>query len=80
MLVKLHCNVVSSLLGPTVVFKLVAPTDGLTTVSGDLIRVNPGVDRARSGTGLFSCQCCVASSLLDKTLDCRSRLSSVELN
>ena len=65
MLVILHCHVVSSLL---------CPTEGLTTVSVELVRVYPGVDRARSCTGLFSCQCCVESSLLDMAQDCPSRL------
>ena len=45
MLVILHCRVVSSLL---------CPTEGLTTVSVELVRFYPGVDKARSYTGMFS--------------------------
>ena len=71
MLVILHCHVVSIIL---------SPTEGLTTVSVELVRVYPGVDRARSYTGLFSCQFCLEISLLDMALDRPSRLSLEESN
>ena len=69
MLVILHCHVVSSLL---------SPTEGLTTV--ELVQIYSGVDRARSYTGLFSCQFCLEISLLDMALDRPSRLSLEESN
>ena len=69
MLVILHCHVVSIIL---------SPTEGLTTV--ELVQIYPGVDRARSYTGLFSCQFCLEISLLDMALDRPSRLSLEESN
>ena len=45
-------------LNPDMLVILVASTEVLTPVSVELVRVFPGVDRARSCTG----QCCVESS------------------